>query len=121
MEKKEQKGQLSRKPSRRRRASVAFRSNWNTDFAVEPTASYNGYVSTIIASDGGKYTIKINLKYSDETADEVYNNTVSLTPGKPFNITATPKRKEAPYQVNVSVGELNAVGKTYQLSASGCR
>ncbi|WP_013334288.1 hypothetical protein [Gloeothece verrucosa] len=102
-------------------ASIAFRTNWNTDFAVDNGVSFNRYISTIVPSDGGKYTIKVNLKYSDDTADKVYDNTVSLAAGKPLHITATPRANQTPYQVNVYVGELNAVGKTYVLSASGCR
>jgi hypothetical protein len=102
-------------------ASVVYRNNWNTDFAVEPTASYRRYVATIRAKDAGEYTIRMNLKYSDNTSDEVYNKTVSLKEGESINISGNSRRNEIPYQVNVYVGELNAVGKTYRTSVIGCR
>ncbi|MBF2020374.1 MAG: hypothetical protein IGR93_09785 [Hydrococcus sp. C42_A2020_068] len=102
-------------------ASVIYRNNWNTDFAVEPTASYNRYVATIRAKEPGEYTIRMNLKYSDDTSGEVYNQTVSLKKGESISITGNPRRGVIPYQVNLYVGELNAVGKTYRASVVGCR
>jgi hypothetical protein len=101
-------------------ASVIYRNNWNTDFAVEPTVNYNRYVSNVRARDGGEYTIRMNLKYSDNTSEEVYSRTVALKEGETLSIAGTPSRNDIPYQVNVYVGELNAVGNTYRVSTVAC-
>ncbi len=98
-----------------------FRNNWNTDFLVSRDRNYYKYVSTLMPKDSGEYKIMMFLKYSDDTADQVYDQKITLTEGKPFYITGSPRRNDQPYQVNVFVGGLTSVGKSYTLYVNGCR
>lgn len=100
--------------------TVLVRSNWNTDFVVNQEQAFSRFAATVVPQNGGEYKLQMSLKYNNDTADQVYNQTVKLPEGKPFNM-AGPKRNNAtPYQVNVSVGGLAAVGNSYTVSAVGC-
>jgi hypothetical protein len=100
--------------------TVLVRSNWNTDFVVPSEQVFNRFVVTVVPKNGGEYKLQMSLKYNNDTADQVYNQTAKLPEGRPFNM-AGPKRNNAtPYQVNVSVGGLAAVGNSYTVSAVGC-
>lgn len=96
-------------------------SNWNTDFVVPSRQVFKRYVATIAPEDGGEYIIKMALKYNNDTADKVYEQTVSLQEGKPLTIPGTPRLNAIPYQVNLEIGGLVAVGKSYTVSVSGCK
>jgi hypothetical protein len=41
--------------------------------------------------------------------------------GQPLEIIATPRQNQIPYQVNVLVGGLEAIGNSYKVSVKGCR
>ncbi len=99
---------------------LKLNNNWNTDFAISPLRKYKQYVTNFRADSEGDYTIRVYLKYSDNTADEVYNQKLSLTPGKTLTIPGSPRTEEIPYQVNVFVGEPTSVGRTYTISVKGC-
>lgn len=99
---------------------LQINNNWNTDFAISPLKKYRRYIIKFTAESEGEYTIRVYLKYSDNTADEVYNQKNSLTPGQSLNITGSPRTEEIPYQVNVFVGEVESVGKSYIISVDGC-
>lgn len=98
-----------------------FNNNWNTDFAVPSNATYKSYVATLIPKDDGTYSIRMNLKYSDGTHDQVFNSKPNLTANQPLKMSGTPRTTEQPFQVNVFVGDMDSVGKSYQLSVSGCQ
>jgi hypothetical protein len=97
-----------------------FNNNWNTDFAVDARADYYRYVATLMPEHDGEYSIKMYLKYSNDTYDEFYDQKVTLSAGQPLTISATPRRNEQPYQINIFVGDLVSVGKTYRLTVEGC-
>ncbi|AFY79592.1 MAG: hypothetical protein IGR93_13930 [Hydrococcus sp. C42_A2020_068] len=97
-----------------------FNNNWNTDFAVDARADYDNYVATLTPEHDGEYSIKMYLKYSNNTTDKFYDQKVVLSAGQPLTISATPRRNEQPYQVNIFVGGLVSVGKTYRLTVEGC-
>jgi hypothetical protein len=78
------------------------------------------YLTTFIAQSQGEYTIRVYLKYSDNTNDEVYNQKVMLTPGEELSITGKPQNNKTPYQVNVFVGEPASTGLSYKISVKGC-
>ena len=99
---------------------LKLNNNWNTDFAISPLRKYNQYVTNFRAESEGEYTIRVYLKYSDNTADEVYNQKLSLTPGQTLTIPGSPRTDEIPYQVNIFVGEPSSVGKSYTISVKGC-
>ena len=96
--------------------------NWNTDWSVPNSRTYNNYKATIVSETTGSYSIKLYLKYADETADLFYEqNDITLQAGKPLEISATSRRRDQPYQVNVFVGGISSVGNNYTASVVGCR
>jgi hypothetical protein len=95
------------------------RSNHNTDFAVPSEQAYSRFVTTVLPKNGGEYKIQMTLKYSNNTADQVYNQTVTLPEKKPFTISGATRNNATPYQVNVNVGGLAATGNTYKVSVCG--
>lgn len=97
------------------------RSNWNTDFAVPGGTRFTRYVATIVPINGGKYKLQMNLKYSNKTADKVYDKTVEVRDRQTITMSGSPRLNASPYQVNISVGGVEAVGNSYTASVSGCR
>ena len=97
------------------------RDNWNTDFAIASNGKYKRFVTTVIPQTDGIYSIKVFLKYSDGTADEVYNSKPSLSAGKPLIVSGTPRVGEQPYQVNVFVGDAESIAKSYKIAVKACR
>ncbi len=98
------------------------RNNWNTDWAVPGNANFRRFVATITSNDRGPFDIKMYLKYSDQTADEFFNQQgVELTPGTPLKIEAAPRPEDSPYQVNLFVNGIASLGRTYTASVVGCR
>ena len=99
------------------------RNNWNTDWAVASDANFTRYVAKVTASDGGTFDIKFFLKYSDQTEDEFFNNRVQrLAAGETLTIEAVPRSAtEQPFQVNLFVNGIPALGRTYTASVVGCR
>lgn len=98
------------------------RNNWNTDWAVPGGQNFRRFIVTITSNDGGPFDVKMFLKYSDQTADEFYNNSaIQIPPNKPLKIEGTPRPDNQPYQVNLFVDGIPAMGKTYTASVVGCR
>lgn len=98
------------------------RNNWNTDWAIPGGQRFKQYLVTISSEKGGKFNIKMYLKYSDKTADEFYNQKeIEIKPGETLKIQAFPRPNNEPYQVNVFVGGINNIGGTYTASVVGCR
>jgi hypothetical protein len=96
------------------------RDNWNTDFAIASSAKYKRFVATLTPQTDGIYSIKMSLKYSDGSSDEVYNSKPDLSSGKPFVITGKPRAKEQPYQVNIFVGDTESILKSYKIAVEAC-
>ena len=97
------------------------RNNWNTDWAVPGRRKFKSFVGTIVSDNGGSFDIRMFLKYSDQTAEEFFNqNGTRLEPGKPLRIEATPRLQDSPFQVNIFVNGLSAIGLTYRASVVGC-
>ncbi|WP_421654749.1 hypothetical protein [Leptothermofonsia sp. ETS-13] len=96
------------------------RNNWNTDFAVPSTASFRRYIATILPKNGGEYTVQVSLKYNDNSADKVFDQTLKLPQNRSYRITGSPRLNANPYQVNLFVGGLSAVGNSYTASVVGC-
>jgi hypothetical protein len=94
--------------------------NWNTDFAVPSGKNFNRYVAAITPKDNANYSIKLFLKYSNNTVDKYYDQTSALKKGKLLLITGEPRARESPYQINILVGGLEAIGTEYSLTVSGC-
>lgn len=99
-----------------------IRSNWHTDFAVPGGGNFQYFVATILPQEGTTYDIDMNLKYSDDTTDEVFTTrNMVLTEGEPFRIRADSRRGDNPFRINVRVGGTQAEGNTYTVSVSACR
>ncbi len=94
--------------------------NWNTDFAVPSGTNFNRYVAAITPKDNANYSIKFFLKYSNNTVDKYYDQTSALKKGKLLLISGEPRARESPYQINILVGGLEAIGTEYSLTVSGC-
>ncbi|MBW4620165.1 MAG: hypothetical protein KME17_12535 [Cyanosarcina radialis HA8281-LM2] len=96
------------------------KSNWNTDFAVPSNRSFRRYVARIVPQNGGEYEVRVSLKYNNDTADNAFNRTIELAENKPYDIQGAARANATPYQVNIEVGGLKALGNTYTISAFGC-
>jgi hypothetical protein len=94
--------------------------NWNTDFAVPSGNNFNRYVAAITPKDTANYSIKFFLKYSNNTVDKYYDQTSQLKKGKLLLVSGEPRARESPYQINILVGGLEAIGTEYSLTVSGC-
>lgn len=101
--------------------STQVRNNWNTDWIVPGGQVFRRFVVTISLKDDVEYGIAANLKYPDQTADNFFDNK-AVTPamGRPLRLEASSRNDMQPYQVNVSVGGVPAIGKSYAISVLGC-
>lgn len=97
------------------------RNNWNTDWAVPGGINFNRFVTTITAPNGGSFNISMFLKYSDQTAEEIFNQqNVTIDPQKPLIIEKKSSPDDFPFQVNLFIGGLEQIGRTYTASVMGC-
>lgn len=96
------------------------RSNWNTDFVVPGDQAFRRYVATIEPLNRAKYHVQMFLKYGNSTADKVYDQAVALPQQQEFTVSGSPRIDTSPYQVNVSIGGVSALGNTYKVTVSGC-
>ena len=95
--------------------------NWNTDWAVPGNKKYNRFIVTVSSEEGTALDLKMNLKYSDQTSDEFYNQkAVPMSNAKPLKIEGKSRSGDKPYQVNLFVGGVSQIGKSYQASVVGC-
>lgn len=99
------------------------RSNWNTDWLVPPSQRFERFVATIApeAGETGSFDIRLFLKYSDETADELYGRRdYDIGTNGPLEVAAVPRQHQQPYQVNLYVGGLEHIGNRYSATLQGC-
>jgi hypothetical protein len=96
------------------------KNNWNTDFAVPSGARFNRFTMTLSSQNNATYTVKLFLKYSNNTTDNFVNQNVPLKVGQSVSFNATPRPGDNPFQVNVFVGGTSAIGNTYTVSVVGC-
>ena len=97
------------------------RKNWNTDWVVPSNEKFKSFKATIVSKKDASFQIEMYLKYGDGTVDQFYNSKgVQLKAGEPLNIEATPRPQTEPYQVNMLIGGVSAVDKTYTASVVGC-
>lgn len=102
--------------------TLITQNNWNTDFAVPGDEYFKEFETAIIPQKSGKYDVKISFKYSDDTYDRIYSEQgVHLRKGEPLIVTATPRPGQTPYQVNIDVGGLSALGNPYKVNVTGIR
>ncbi|WP_373481346.1 hypothetical protein [Geminocystis sp.] len=96
--------------------------NWNTDWAVSGgNNNFKRYVVTITSEDDNAFDVRMYLKYSDQTADEFFNQeSVTINPSKPLKIASNPRKGTQPYQVNLFVNGIASFGKTYTATVMGC-
>lgn len=106
------------------------RDNWNTDFFVPPESRYSQFLISITSKTVGSgtkdsatqelYTIRAFLKYGESTSDKLFDQSIELPQGVPFDIQLLSRPYESPYQVNVVVGGERAIGSDYTLTVFGC-
>lgn len=101
---------------------IVVRDNWNTDFAVAGDRPFRRYIAILRSEskENANFSVEMHLKYSDGTSDEPFQGNIELSPGESENITGSPRVDQQPYQINLSVGGVGAVGKAYTLSVRGC-
>lgn len=102
-------------------AGPITRDNWNTDFAIPGNSAYTTYVATITPKNEGIYSVAMNLKYSNDSVDKVFDEKVTLKQRQSFRVRGTSRIGSRPYQVNLSVGGVEVVGNTYIAAVAGCR
>ena len=98
--------------------------DWNTDWAVPlgDGKPFRRFLVTLLSNDGGPFEVRMYLKYGDQTSDEFFNQkSLQLPNDKPLKIEAIPRANNQPYQVNVFVAGINALGKSYSATVVGCR
>lgn len=102
---------------------VGYRGNWDTDFAIAGNANYDYFVGTIqsASEDPADFKIQMFLKYSDGTADRVFNEVVNLQPNESQQMRGRPRSGDLPYQVNLNVGGAEAIGHSYTIWVEGCK
>ena len=105
------------------RIPAGYRGNWDTDFIVPNNATFTEYIATIqsLSNDVGTFQVKMYLKYADDTADRVFDGGIQLDPNQQQQISGMPRSNSQPYQVNVNVGGIKALGYSYTLSVEGCQ
>ncbi len=105
------------------RIPAGYRGNWDTDFIVPNNANFTEYIATIqsLSNDVGTFQVKMYLKYADDTADRVFDGGIQLDPNQQQQISGAPRPNNQPYQVNVNVGGIKALGYSYTLSVAGCQ
>jgi hypothetical protein len=96
--------------------------NWNTDWALPGEGKpFQRFIISIVSSDVGPFEIRAYLKYSDQTADRFFNQeAIQIPDDKPLLIKAFPRPNEQPYQVNLFVAGVEALGKSYSATVVGC-
>lgn len=98
--------------------------DWNTDWTVPlgDGKPFRRFLVTLMSNDGGPFEVRMYLKYGDQTADQFFNNpSLQLVNDKPLKIEAFPRASNQPYQVNVFVAGVDALGKSYSATVVGCR
>lgn len=101
---------------------LLVKNNWNTDFVVPQPNFSEQYIATITSRSQkiANLDIKMFLKYSNGSYDNVFDGKIQLTPGQSRNIYGNTRIGEQPYQVNLSVGGVNSVGFSYTASVTAC-
>ncbi|MEB3174694.1 MAG: hypothetical protein VKN60_05840 [Cyanobacteriota bacterium] len=96
--------------------------DWNTDWSLSGQGKpFKTFLIRAESEDTNPFQIRAYLKYSDNTHDEVFNNaSFTFTPSQPLEIKATPRPNQQPYQVNLFVAGVNALGQSYSASVVGC-
>ncbi len=98
------------------------RNNWNTDWAVPGGTVFKRFVMTVTSAESTPFDIRMFLKYSDQTATELFNQQgFVFKPKTPLEIVGNATAKDQPYQVNLFVNGLDSLGKTYTATLVGCR
>lgn len=99
------------------------RTNWDTDWAVPGGQPFSQFRATIVSEAGGAgLDIDMYLKYSDQTAERVYQaQGTALAANTPLVITGAPQAGDEPYQINLRIGGVEADGITYTAGVVGCR
>ncbi len=99
------------------------RSNWHTDWLVPSENRFERFVATIApeAGETGSFDIRLALKYSDATADELYDRRdYDIGTNGPLEVAAVPRAGQQPYQVNLFVGGIEHIGNRYSATLQGC-
>lgn len=101
---------------------VGTRNNWNTDWYIPSGVVYDSYQVIFMPRSDREYDVAMYVKYPDDTNQQFYNEArTSYTANEPVVVDVTPDRTDiAPYQINVSVGGVQAVGARYSVSVAGC-
>lgn len=98
------------------------RDDYNTDWVVPTNATYNRFVVILMPRNNGQYGVAMYLKYPDDTADKIYNNTDQLVRDQPIVVEGRPRANLQPYQVNIRVGgPPESLGLVYTAIAGVCR
>ncbi|MBE9202921.1 hypothetical protein IQ218_04965 [Synechocystis salina LEGE 06099] len=98
------------------------RNNWNTDWAVPGGTVFKKFVMTVTSAESNPFDIRMFLKYSDQTAAELFNQQgFVFKPNTPLEIVGNATPEDQPYQVNLFVNGLDSLGKTYTATLVGCR
>lgn len=98
------------------------RNNWNTDFVVPNQQSFREFWVKITSnsSENAPFSVSINLKYANGTADNAHNSRITLEPSQTREIKVSPRINSQPYQINTNIGGTGSIGFSYTVSVTGC-
>ncbi|MBE9204760.1 hypothetical protein IQ218_16630 [Synechocystis salina LEGE 06099] len=96
--------------------------NWNTDWALSGQGQpFKTILIQVTSPATDPFEMRAFLKYSDQTNDEIFNQKAfTFTPAQPLEIKASPRPQQQPYQVNLFVAGVKALGEPYTASVQGC-
>ncbi len=99
--------------------SVLFNNNWNTDFSVPDTQSFEFFVLVMTPDNTGTYKGEVNFKYSDTSAATVLSRSLELEREQTYSRAFASPTGKQPFQINARIGGEN--NNSYTVSVLGCR
>ena len=95
--------------------------NWDTNWSIPSEKSFRRFFLTFIPRDSAEYDVEVNLVYQDNTREQFYyQDALQLIAGQNLPVLIAPSSGQAPSQVSLVVGGLQAIGNTYTASVVGC-
>jgi FecR protein len=93
--------------------------NRDTDFIIPSDQSFQRFWVKIVSQKLERGDIRVYLKYKDDTPGQFFAQQ-SVEQADTKYTLAIPRSGNYPYQVNVRIGDLTLIGKSYILSVDGC-
>lgn len=102
--------------------SPRIRDNWRTDWFVPTGLTYTSYEVIFMPHVNRNFDVSMSLRYPDDRRQRFFRRLRSdFRANEPIIVNGEPDRTDlAPFQVNVNVGGVQAVGARYTVAVAGC-